>query len=283
MESMSMRIEVVTPDVAAEYLQSNTRNRAIKPSYLDSLVRAMREGKWVLNGQPVIFDEEGVLIDGQHRLSACVKSGASFITYVVRGVADSRAFTTIDIGKVRGAHDMASYMGSLTANQSKDCVAAARIIRAYELTLDKSEFLGFTKGTDRTNERHEVMAAYALSKLPMLLECVEHIGNRFSSIAPRSILTACAYLFATKSKDQSFEFFEMLHDGVFSSPYHPIKLLRDTMMTRDRSARKTAREQNAEIMALVFKAWAAYRKGKEVRLLRWNREGVNRERFPELV
>lgn len=283
MEKTSMRIEVITPDVAGEYLALNTRNRAIRKAHLEDLTKAMRAGAWVLNGQPIIFDDEGALIDGQHRLNACVASGAPFITYVVRGVSDARAFTTIDVGKPRGAHDMATYMGGITSSQAKDCVAAARIVLAYESVPDKAEFSGHYGGAKGDRGKDEYIAAYTLSLMPLISECSDHIGGRFKGVCQKSILTACLYLFAGRSKSDAFAFFDMLHDGVFSSPHHPIKLLRDTLMMRDRSLKKTYREANGEIMALIFKAWAAYRKGKEVRLLRWNREGVNRERFPELV
>lgn len=283
MEKTSMRIEVVTPDVAKEYLSLNTRNRAIRKKHLDDLTKAMRAGGWVLNGQPIIFDDEGALIDGQHRLNACVASGAPFITYVVRGVSDARAFTTIDIGKPRGAHDMATYMGGLSATQAKDCVAAARIVLAYDSVPDKAEFRGYYGSTQNESSRNEHIAAYTLSLMPTILECSNHVGKRFSGMCAHSVLTACLYIFARRSKGEAFTFFDMLHEGVFSSANHPAKMLRDALMMRERSARKSTKEVNGEIMALIFKAWAAYRKGKEVRLLRWSREGVNRERFPELV
>ena len=283
MEKTSMRIEVITPDVAGEYLALNTRNRAIRKAHLEDLTKAMRAGAWVLNGQPIIFDDDGELIDGQHRLNACVASGSPFITYVVRGVSDARAFTTIDTGKPRGAHDMATYMGGMTATQAKDCVAAARIILAYDSVPDKADFRGYYGGTQSESGKNEYMAAYTLSLMPTISECSDHVGGRFKGLCSKSVLTACCYIFARKSKQDAFIFFDLLHDGVFSSANHPVKVLRDVLMMRDRSARKSYKEVNGEIMALIFKAWGAFRKGKEVKLLRWNREGVNRERFPEIV
>lgn len=280
MEKMSMSIEVITPDVAREYLKCNTRNRAIRKSHVNILVSSMREGKWVLNGQPIIFDDEGALIDGQHRLEACVLSGVAIMSYVVRGVSDSRAFTTIDVGKPRGAHDMATYMSGFSYTQAKDIVAAARIIKAYEETPDKSKFEGRSFGRGQDNE---TLAGYAINLGPLLVECCDHVRQRFVGMAPKSTMAACCYLFSRISKDQAFEFFNMLHDGVFDSQDHPIKVLRDALLMRDRSARKSAQKQNGELMALIFKTWGAYRKGRDVKILRWRREGIAPERFPELV
>lgn len=273
------KIETITPVMADKYLRMNTRNRAIRKSHVSGLVKSMVGGKWVVNGQPIIFDDDGFLIDGQHRLTACVESGVPFITYVIRGVSDSRAFTTIDIGKARGAHDMATYMGGLTGSQAKDVVAASRIVLAYERS-DKLEIINLEGGAKMAGEE---VAAYAISLCPLMLECSDLIGSKFAGMAEKSIFVSCAYLFANKNKSEMIHFFDMLHEGVFSSQYHPVKVLRDTLLMRDRLTRKTNREIRLETMALIVKAWASFRKGKEVRVLRWCREGSNRERFPEIV
>lgn len=75
MEKTSMRIEVITPDVAGEYLALNTRNRAIRKAHLEDLTKAMRAGAWVLNGQPIIFDDDGVLVFGGRRMMAARSLG----------------------------------------------------------------------------------------------------------------------------------------------------------------------------------------------------------------
>lgn len=271
----SMCVEMITPDVARRYLTFNTRNRAIRKQHLMDLVRTMRNGEWVLNGQTISFDDQGILIDGQHRLNACVLANVPFLTHVVRGIADPRAFTTTDIGKSRAAHDMATFMGGLTSNTAKDIVAAARVIKSYDETLDKTLFSGFCSGG---RYRDEDLAAYALSLNPLLIECSTKIGTRFAGILNRSILTASFYIIARINRHQADEFIEMLHCGVFSSPWNPVKQLRDVLMMRDRSARSNRREFNAQMMALIFKAWNAYRANKEIRMLRYN---VGAERFPE--
>lgn len=278
MEKPSMRIEMITPDIAKDYLSRNTRNRALRKSHLDDLVRQMRAGQWALNGQSIIFDEEDALIDGQHRLNACAISGVSFLTYVVRGVSDARAFTTIDTGKPRGAHDMATYMGDLTATQAKDCVAIARLVYAYEQATDKGAFNG-RSGT--ATKDPEFIAAFTLSLMPLLLECSNHAVS-VRGFVEKSTAGACLYLFCKRSKEDAFQFFNMLSEGVFSSPYHPIKMLRDALMMREK-VKKSPHDQRLETMAFFFKTWSAYRKGKEIKVLRWTREGANFERFPELA
>lgn len=47
----------------------------------------MKTGRWVLNGETICFDSNGVLRDGHHRLLAIIESGVTIEVLVVRGVA----------------------------------------------------------------------------------------------------------------------------------------------------------------------------------------------------
>ena len=95
----------VTPELAAEMLEYNTRNRPLAKATVANYARQMAAGDWVYSRVPVIFSDEGRLIDGQHRLAACVESGATVEMDVAFGAPDS-AFSYIDIGKKRGASDI---------------------------------------------------------------------------------------------------------------------------------------------------------------------------------
>lgn len=68
---------VVTPAIAKVLLEKNTENRNVKPRHVHELAWQMTNGAWALNPNPVSFDTDGNLIDGQHRLLAVVASGAS--------------------------------------------------------------------------------------------------------------------------------------------------------------------------------------------------------------
>jgi hypothetical protein len=77
--------ETVTPKKAMEWLKRNIANRPLSPVTVNNYARAMSDRAWKLNGDCVRFNGNGDLVDGQHRLTACVKSGQSFETYIVRG------------------------------------------------------------------------------------------------------------------------------------------------------------------------------------------------------
>lgn len=65
----------------------------------------MKDGKWRLNGEPIIVDDQGCCVNGYHRLSACIEAGVPFRTLLVTGVPHE-TWTTVDTGKVRSAGDV---------------------------------------------------------------------------------------------------------------------------------------------------------------------------------
>lgn len=52
------------PDLAREYL----------PRVVTRYARDMAAGRWVMNGEPLILDPEGNLLDGRHRLAAVIEA-----------------------------------------------------------------------------------------------------------------------------------------------------------------------------------------------------------------
>ena len=96
----------ITPEVAEELLKRNpvgANRKANLPTVL-YYGGQMKRNDWPKTGQPLIFDEDGNLVDGQHRLWAAYLSGVAFDTYVVTNVPKhKRLFAYIDNGKVRSA------------------------------------------------------------------------------------------------------------------------------------------------------------------------------------
>jgi len=102
---MKSEVRTITPTVAESILATSNGNRTWKTAKLNSYARDMTAGNWTTNGEPIIIDVHGVLIDGHHRLTACIKSGVPFETLVVWG-APVDAQKTIDMGASRTAADV---------------------------------------------------------------------------------------------------------------------------------------------------------------------------------
>jgi hypothetical protein len=118
---------LVGPDLAKEWLEGSAPNRALSLRAVDRYADDMRAGRWLMNGQPVIFNREGALIDGRHRLSAILLAGVEVTLLVVRGV-EQAAFTTMDSGRSRSIGDVLSIQGHKNTNVLS---AVSRIVWNY--------------------------------------------------------------------------------------------------------------------------------------------------------
>lgn len=74
---MKTSLKLVTPEMAAEWLGKNIRNR--KQRLRGSMLYAneIREGRWLVHHQGIAIEEGGRLVDGQHRLQAILDTGIS--------------------------------------------------------------------------------------------------------------------------------------------------------------------------------------------------------------
>lgn len=103
--SVKVSVVEITPEDAEILLSKYMHNRPTNKANIRTYVKYMTEGKWELNGEPIIIDDKGLTIDGYHRLSACVQSGHSFQTVFVEGIKHD-TWLTLDTGKTRSAGDV---------------------------------------------------------------------------------------------------------------------------------------------------------------------------------
>lgn len=101
--AMETKVVTVTPDMARAWLEKNMkRNRPVMKSTVHSYARQMRNGTWNLTHQGIAFDENGELIDGQHRLSAIMEANIPVqmnVTYDVKRTPGE--VFTVDMGRKR--------------------------------------------------------------------------------------------------------------------------------------------------------------------------------------
>lgn len=128
MKNLQVSVETITPALAKEYLNSNTTNRPCSDLYVRAYADAMLRGEWKLNGSSIDFDTDGRLINGQHRLKACIMANKPFDSVVVRGVVPE-AYTTYDNGRSRNAGQLLQMQGIPNAGLVSACVKQAFMIQ----------------------------------------------------------------------------------------------------------------------------------------------------------
>ncbi len=102
--SISSAIETINPEKAAEYLGKIYNQRSFKKTHGQNLARIMKDGHWHMAGDPIRFDTNGHLIDGQHRLQAVIDSGTTQQFLILRGL-DPASYTVMDQGRPRTRGD----------------------------------------------------------------------------------------------------------------------------------------------------------------------------------
>lgn len=98
-------IIMVTPEIAKHLLQFNKKNRTKKKNTIDFYVKEMLEGRWVFNGEPVQFNTEGEMVNGQHRLEAQIIAEKTYPVAIVRNIP-VESYKTIDQQHTRSIADI---------------------------------------------------------------------------------------------------------------------------------------------------------------------------------
>jgi hypothetical protein len=252
----------ITPVLAEIMLESNTGNRNISAPTVERLAADMRNGDWRLTGEAIIFSSDGILNDGQHRLSACVLAGVSFVSDVRFGVA-RESFQFTDIGAKRSGRDVFDILGEANAPV---LASALRLLNNYEAGTILSRSGATPHRLVEMLEIHPNMresAARAMS------------SYREFRLIPPSTMAFCHYLFARLDKNAADRFFTDLGTGV-GRKSDPVDVLRNMVINNGTKRRIIM----PEIGALMVKAWNARRGGKTVTNMTWRTSGPAAEAFP---
>lgn len=242
-------LETVTPDRARGWLEGNTHNRTLRWATVQQYARDMRNGDWRLTGDPVQFSTDGTVHDGQHRLHAVIESGTTVRMFVCRGLEPSTQ-QYIDQGIARRPGDALALSGY--ANSAL-LGAAARIGVQYDT--------GTLLGDNSVKTSHAEIIQW-VEEHPDMAECVKTMSTRVSRIplAP-SVSIYCYYRFCGVNEADAIEFMDALASGANLPAHSPMLVLHDKL-TRLAINRKKLSHQ--ESLAVVFRAWNAYRDGRPV-------------------
>lgn len=267
-------VEKITPEIATEILErsADVKNRKVSDSHVEWLAAQMKAGKWSLNGEPIIIDDEGQLVDGQHRLWAVISSGTAIETMVTRGV-DRKGFATIDTGSARTLGNVLGISGENDQN-----ALAAAVAWVHKHSIGKMFLHNKAAGVT-----HAIGLAL-VRKHPEIRDSVEFASkNRTHPIlkrVSRSCLIFLHHRFSAHSKEKATEFFECLSDQRFDTAGTATRAMRDWLLRRKSGGGNTA---TLELLAIFVKAWTAFLSGRAVgaRSYQWRRSGEYPEDFPK--
>lgn len=123
-----MTQELISPDKAARFLAQNTVNRKLRTNIVRRYAEEMLQNAWTLTSDAIAFDEDGNLIQGQHRLSAIIQSQTTQPFWVARDMpVTSRQ--NLDCGAKRELADRLTISGY--AISRTDCAAVVRLMTPW--------------------------------------------------------------------------------------------------------------------------------------------------------
>ena len=199
------KVMKITPTLAQQWLDGSAiKNRPDRKADLNAWIQCMKEGKWELNGESIIFSNKGNILDGHERLKACVKSGTDFSSIVVTGI-DERVMPTIDDGTRRSLADALSIENpnldavARTAQAClgylfRYCLTQAKIRQHYKPTWRKRAILL----TD-----HDLLSAVR----------AEHECAMRKQLFSPSILACCRYIGLISNQERTLHYVEGLRTG----------------------------------------------------------------------
>lgn len=258
-KELEYRVETITPQMAQEWLALNAHNRNASKARVRAYARDMARGHWPYTGDPIRFNGNGELIDGQQRLMAVVESGKSLQALVIRGLP-VEVRENLDQGRSRTAADHLVLRGFATGTQ-----LAAALRQLYRLRTPAAKVGGGSGGL--TNA--EVLEA--IEKHPQMADSVEAVG-RPAHVQP-SLLAAMHYIGANllNDRDHADAFVAVLTTGKPAYDGDPAQLWRERLI--DQSSKKE-RLTRAGLRIGTAHAWNLFRKREQLDRFRLPKDAV---------
>lgn len=258
---------IITPEEAKKFLKVNGVQRKLLRSRVDLYRKDMEKGLFKEELEdPIRFDSEGYLRDGQHRLTALIESKTPQRMRVIYGVP-KESIDFIDVPN----RTLADYLKINGYKYSNQLQGAIRLLALYE-SGKFPQNLDLIKLYGSVHQGKEI-----LERNMGLINSVE-VGSKVKILGP-SLAAFFHYIFSKGDKEAADLFFEKLSTGEMLEEDSPIFVLRKKLL--DAKLDKNKKYPRKTIMAFVIKAWNAFIKGEKVTLLVY-RVALG-EKFPEIM
>lgn len=256
--SMTVGIEIITPEQAQDILSKNTNNRRMSVPTVEYYRRQISNKQWPSNGETIKIAVDGTLLDGQHRLTAVSQSGTPVEMLVVRGLP-KEAIPTIDTGKVRSPGDHLRVQGYST--DSNTLAAASKVAMAFQKDGKysfKHDKLSPTEIIDWVEGHKDI--EFSLQRVP------QSIG----AILPRSVAVGLHYIFSMLDQAKAELFFDYVNKGTNLTEGHPVLALRQRLIATAQKGRGNASRR--QVVSYCVQAFKSFLENKKISHVTYNPE-----------
>jgi hypothetical protein len=237
----------ITPEMAAEWLKRNHKNRTLRQSNIDGYILDIKNGAWMTTHQGIAFDADGNLIDGQHRLTAIASARTPVLMVVSTGWTAAsgkrKTMDAVDRGVARTLADQLHLQHGIDKRDAGTVVKICNAIASACFNLDRVR-----KST--TDTILGVFAQYQAEMKWILENPITELGIKHSHVQAALVMARAVWA------DKTADALARLRTGADLAQGNALLPLRNWLLGNGR------REENAVIRQTVLHHLAAFVDGK---------------------
>lgn len=246
----------ITPAIAVNIACRNRpgANRRVDPSTVFYYASQMARGQWKPTGQPMLFSEDDVLLDAQHRVLAGIISGVTFKSYVITGIENiPNLFAYIDNTRPRTA---------ATALQTAGFNGVAPVIvKVIRIAEEVRHGVYNPSGATRLQRLSPVDTLSLMDKYPNAQKAARSAASDWSNIveflAGRKDVVAYfgMRVIDLHGEDVADDFFEEIMDDRDRAPEDPIAAFCKVIEKDNRDDKPMKKHFVLAALIMAFNAW----------------------------
>jgi hypothetical protein len=265
---LDIRTILVTPELAKKWIDSNTpENRTVRWGRVKAYARDMKAGRWMLTGETIKLDENEVLIDGQHRLYGVMEADTA-VYMVVAFNLPHEVMGALDSGISRTFGDKLKGVSDKHRNQ------IAAVVRKI-VSWDKGNRLGKSDPPTHT----ELMEYFNQDPAGFTAATLHGMDVYAQRICGAAAAGTAFYLFARINTEQALQFFDQLKTGANLPEKDPVLAVRNRL-SRSKTARREDKLTPEDQLALLIRAWNAFREHRTLERILIVKGGLTSRNFP---
>lgn len=260
--NVNVCLEKITPQMSSEWLEClYTKQRSVRKQHVEKLTREIVNGNWRVSPDCITL-VKGELLNGQHRLLACVAANKTIDALVMRS-NDSDLYRIIDSGKSRTIGDVIDF-------QHANTVAAIA-----NLTLRYFSGNVTRMGGRSMPSRSEIMD-FILSNRDALQHIAGFVQNLTAKrpIIPGSLAGALWMITPIKKREDATRFIEQVFTG--KGDVEEATIIRERFIKDKMSSRKI---NKSYAFGLLIKAFNSFANGIGVKTFKI----LDGEEFPKIT
>ena len=268
------RIETITPARAGRILEDNNiRNRNFRDSRIVHLAEIILRDEWKLSPDAIAFDVDGVLLNGQHRLAACVLADKPIEVVILRNIPRENQ-DIMDDTLSRRLGDALTLRGETDVHRLGAGIGwYSRIVYA--------EMRGTPHYADNAKRPSIPQLLTVFDENQGLRDCLSKSAPVMRALKLRpGPLLGTYYRLTLVDMHHTEVFFESLRSGADLSEGSPILALRRYCEEELHRGRGRSRNPDFRWVAITMKAWNAWRENRPVKVLSFIWGPLQREGWP---